>query len=218
MAYTPINWQTGDTITAEKMNKMDNGWSIESSAQTLCNETITTHLDGSDNVAQLTVSDTIVADVITVTYDSDVYTCNNDGGMYGAPYDDYSEYPFTFYDDGFIICETSGTHTVKVEAVVTAVEASQSFSSAVVSVSPVLQIIINKTTWQQVHDAMASGKLAYYTASVDGDEVEQYIALETFYNSEEERYEVIAVGAPIDGLSARDTIYAFSSNDKLIRD
>lgn len=28
MIYTPINWQNGDTITAEKMNKMDNGWGI----------------------------------------------------------------------------------------------------------------------------------------------------------------------------------------------
>lgn len=24
MAYTPINWQTGDIITAEKLNEMDN--------------------------------------------------------------------------------------------------------------------------------------------------------------------------------------------------
>lgn len=24
MTYTPINWQTGDTITAEKLNEMDN--------------------------------------------------------------------------------------------------------------------------------------------------------------------------------------------------
>lgn len=28
MSYTPINWQTGDTITAEKLNKMDNGWLV----------------------------------------------------------------------------------------------------------------------------------------------------------------------------------------------
>ena len=25
MAYTPTNWQTGDTITAEKLNKLENG-------------------------------------------------------------------------------------------------------------------------------------------------------------------------------------------------
>lgn len=25
MAYTPTNWQTGDVITAEKLNKMENG-------------------------------------------------------------------------------------------------------------------------------------------------------------------------------------------------
>ena len=25
MAYTPTNWQTGDTITAEKLNKMESG-------------------------------------------------------------------------------------------------------------------------------------------------------------------------------------------------
>ena len=45
MSYTPINWQTGDIITAEKMNKMDNGWSVESSSQQLFSETVTTELD-----------------------------------------------------------------------------------------------------------------------------------------------------------------------------
>ena len=28
MSYTPINWQTGEIITADKLNKMDNGWRV----------------------------------------------------------------------------------------------------------------------------------------------------------------------------------------------
>ena len=30
MSYTPTNWQTGDVITAEKLNKLENGVSSAS--------------------------------------------------------------------------------------------------------------------------------------------------------------------------------------------
>lgn len=35
MAYTPTNWQTGDTITAEKLNKLEDG--VAQSGSTLVN-------------------------------------------------------------------------------------------------------------------------------------------------------------------------------------
>ena len=34
MSYTPTNWQTGDTITAEKLNKMESGISANDTALT----------------------------------------------------------------------------------------------------------------------------------------------------------------------------------------
>ena len=219
MAYTPINWQTGDTITAEKMNKMDNGWSVTSGVTTLCDETVTTEDDGGMYAGSLSIS-SITAPTITVTYDSTPYQCtqDEDGGYGDDPNFTFSDYPFRIEGDGFIITQTGGAHTVKIEAVVTSVETSAQFADAVASVIPVFQIIIEVTTWQEAHDAMASGKLCYYTAYVDGDEVLQFVALKAIYNTEQERYDIIAVGAPSDGLAVRDVIYAFSSNGALIRD
>ncbi len=218
MAYTPINWQTGDTITAEKMNKMDNGWSVSSSSTTLCDETVTTVDDGGMYDGQLSIS-SITSPTITVTYDGTPYQCAQDGdGGYGDdPNFTFSDYPFRIESDGFIITQTGGAHTVKIEATVTSVETSAQFADAVASASPLFQIIINKTTWQEAHDAMASGKLCYYTALVDGDAVQQFVALQANYSTNQERYEVIAVGAPADGLATRDVIYAFSSNGALLR-
>lgn len=218
MAYTPINWQTGDTITAEKMNKMDNGWSVSSSATTLCDETVTTVDDGGMYAGQLSIS-SITSPTITVTYDGTPYQCTQDGdGGYGDdPNFTFSDFPFRIESDGFIVTQTGGAHTVKIEVAVTSIETSAQFADAVASIIPVFRIIIEGTTWQEAHDAMASGKLCYYTALVDGNEVQQFVALQANYSTNQERYEVIAVGAPADGLATRDVIYAFSSNGALLR-
>ena len=217
MTYTPINWQTGDTITAEKLNRCDNGWSVTSSTVTLINETFTTYLDGEDNVAELTVSDNITAATINVTYDSVSYNCTADGTMYGAPYGDYSDYPFTLYNDGFIICETSGTHTIKVEAAVASADTSTNFSTAVMAASPIFPIILGTTTWQQAHDAMEAGKLAFYITYVDGDSVTQFVASNTYYDENNDMYVIEAVGVS-NSSAAIDTIYSFTSSGTLIRD
>lgn len=218
MTYTPINWQTGDTITAEKMNKMDNGWSVTNSVTTICDETVTTYVDDSDNAAELsTLTGPIEADSIVVTYDNTVYTCTNDGDMYGAPYEDYSQYPFTIYSDGFMLCETSGTHSVKIEVDVKTVESSQSFNDAVSTALPIMQIAIEKTTWQEARDALAAGKLVFYIVDVDGDTVTQFVALNAHYSDDNQQYEILSVGAPSDGLATGDVLYAAKSAGALYR-
>jgi hypothetical protein len=219
MSYTPIGWQTGDTITAEKLNKMDNGWSVETATQTLCNDTITSVDDGGMYVSQLSV-ESITADSIVVTFDGSTYQCDKDGdGGYGDSVDfTFATYPFRIESDGFIVTETGGSHTVKVEAVTTTTEASSSFLDAVAFASPVMRIILKKTTWQQARDAMAAGRLAYYVATVDGDDVTQFVALKTMYNQDEERFEITSVGAPSDGLVQQDIIYSYNANDALIHD
>lgn len=125
MAYTPINWQTGDTITAEKMNKMDNGW--EADFAQIFSETVITE---GDIGADLTYSSFIDATSITVTYDGTDYTCakidmdgeNAYGGFNEGP--DFTTYPFFIYSasDGegggynSLYTETSGEHTISVSA------------------------------------------------------------------------------------------------------
>lgn len=216
MSYTPINWQTGDTITAEKMNKMDNGWSVSSGVTTLCDETVIPDIIEDDGVygAELSIS-SITAPTITVTYDNTPYQCARDvqGGYGDEPDGTFSDYPFRIWDDGYIITQTGGAHTVKIEAVVTSVETSPQFAEAVANAynSPLFQITLEKTTWQEAYDAMASGKIAYYGFEIDGS-VEQYIATQAIYNMETEQYEIYAVGA-----NTVDSIFALSSDGKLHR-
>lgn len=217
MAYTPINWQNGDTITAEKMNKMDNGWSVSSSATTLCDETVTTVDDGGMYDGQLSIS-SITAPTITVTYDGTPYQCTQDGdGGYGDDVNfTFADYPFRIESDGFIVTQTGGAHTVKIEAVVTAIETSQNFADAVASASPLFKITLYSTTWQQAYDAMASGKIAYYMIiNVDND-IEHYIATHATYNTNTEQYEIYAVTSST-GNVVGDRIYALSSDGELYR-
>ena len=75
MAYTPIGWQTGDTITAEKLNKMDNGWSVEESATTLTEETVTTSDQGGMNQGVFVYNEPINTDVVYVTFNGTRYEC-----------------------------------------------------------------------------------------------------------------------------------------------
>ena len=136
MAYTPINWQTGDTITAAKLNRCDNGWAAERTQ--LFSETVTTVDDGSGMyVATLAYSGDIYAATIIVTYDSTEYTCPSIGlGEYGAPYSgsgcDFSEFPFNLYTSGghtTFTTKTAGTHTIA--ASTESIEKSKNFSKAV---------------------------------------------------------------------------------------
>ena len=288
MAYTPINWQTGDTITAEKLNKMDNGWGIENtqlfsetvtteageygnegllafssivsssnlsvtfdgvdyqcplieadfgygyggftsggdydfsvfpfalvfvsgygnilatetagvhtvsvfvvdmqtssdfdkargygyvtgSPTELFSETVTTADTGSgDNIADLTYSQRIDADSITVTFDGTDYACpriDADGGSYfyggfsSGP--DFTNYPFFIFsgDVNQLITQTAGEHTVAVTASVTTMQTSADFAKAVgISNKLPFFISIGITTWQEAHDAMSAGRMAY---------------------------------------------------------
>lgn len=137
MAYTPINWQTGDTITAEKLNKMDNGWSMSSTQ--LFSETVTT--EGEELAeAILSYSTFIDASYIIVTFDDTDYLCPriNAGGdsIYGGfnnDEPDFSTIPFYIYsssvgDGNQLITETAGTYTVVVKTA--NIEVSDSFYAA----------------------------------------------------------------------------------------
>lgn len=215
MSYTPINWTTGDVITAAKLNKMDNGWSVSTATSTLCNESVTTADDDGLNVGQLSIS-SITASNISVTYDSATYQCAKDGdGGYGDDVNfTFSDYPFRIESDGFIITETSGTHSVKIEATATTVEASNDFQTAVKSVynGDIFIATANQTTWQQIYDAMTAGK-AVYVKDVGEDSVSMYTVSECGIDNNE-TYEVAALF--IDGGQAAARYYYADSADSPI--
>lgn len=178
MAYTPIGWQTGDTITAEKMNKMDNGWGVSSTQ--LFSETVTTVVDegDSDALAEFAYSQQITADAITVSFNGTDYHCNRiDGPMgfayyggYSFPSADYSEYPF--YIESVPIMggrnalhtETAGTYTITVRT--SALEVSDNFDAVVnkcvdTSTMPML-CVSGVTTETEMETAQQGARLLYF--------------------------------------------------------
>lgn len=186
MSYTPINWQTGDTITAEKLNKMDNGWSVETSGGELFSETVTTEKDPEypDEPAwgEFEYTTKIIADSITVTFNGNEYECtlmtdgydtNYYGGwVYNGPGDyltDFSVYPFGIVSEtGYVgICtEVGGTYTVKIEAQVTTVETSSNFQKAVDSVVDTSMMPMlcksGETSIVEMNKAIDEGRLLYF--------------------------------------------------------
>ena len=165
MSYTPINWQTGDTITAEKLNKMDNGWSVSSTQ--LFSETVTTVSGEYGNEGELSYSGQVNAAEIVVTFSGTDYTCPvvtmNSGTGYGGVDSewnyDFTDFPFAlvFSPGGnFLATETAGTYAISVNT--KSIELSSDFQEAVSSASGVFIAVENITTWQEIYDALADGK------------------------------------------------------------
>lgn len=174
MAYTPINWQTGDTITAAKLNRCDNGWSVESSSTTyIDNESVTTNDTGEGAALGLVpYAGAITAPVITVTFDGTPYTCAKGEFGYGAvasgPMADFTTYPFGLAADGpvLLLTATAGTYTLTVESSVSTIEVSEDFGKAAnacvdTSTMPLL-CVSGTTTFAEMSAASASGRLLYF--------------------------------------------------------
>jgi len=179
MVYEPIGWKTGDIISAEKLNKMDNGWSVSSTQ--LFSETVTTADDGNGySSVDLTYSQQITASTVIVTFDGTDYTCQAiyDGYVYwyGGVDDgpDFSEYPFALEcGQSYVTLYTqvSGTHTVS--AAIAAMEVSANFASAVsevaqplVATSASFPVVIGTTLFSEAFTALRNqGRLGYVVAT-----------------------------------------------------
>lgn len=182
MSYTPINWQTGDTITAEKLNKMDNGWRVETSGGVLFSETVTTELEPGypDDPAwgDFAYSEHITADTITVTFDGVDYTCtkmySEGSNVYGGWDDgaDFTNFPFAILSDpgeNAVCTATAGTHTVSVSATTKTIETSTDFEEAVGSVVDTSTMpflcVSNVTTMREINEADSKGRILYFRES-----------------------------------------------------
>ena len=181
MAYTPINWQTGDTITAEKLNRCDNGWAVTSSTVTYFDGSVTAP-DGSSYVSLSSVTgDFSSASEITATLNGVAYNLTgfDDGGFwtFGAPYDDFSTYAFSisFSPDATVpdfMAEEAGTYTLKIEAAATTIETSNNFEAAVNSVIDLgqlpFQCVDGVTSVDDANAAKGSGRLLYFWTQSHG--------------------------------------------------
>ncbi len=131
MAYTPTNWQTGDIITAQKLNNMENGITstqiyTESEVVRFSNNVTTEENNGmySSNI-NCDLSD--FPEQIKVTFNDVEYTCERIsagpvfayGGL-GSNGPDFSEYPFIAIasdNNTEVYTETVGTHQIEIAAI-----------------------------------------------------------------------------------------------------
>ena len=170
MSYTPINWQNGDIITAEKMNKMDNGWGMGMVA--LFTQTVTCEGTGI-GTGDVTYSGAIDADEVVITFDGVEYICQKhvvyDEPQYGAQQDeqgdwDFSVYPFVLVCGQYktLYTETVGDHVITVS--MSGVDVGDEFTEAVV-LADALQITLGVTSYQEAHDAFYAGKNVFAVES-----------------------------------------------------
>lgn len=176
MAYTPIGWQTGDTITAEKLNKMDNGWSVGATEKVLFDGTVTTSESSGHNTGNISTESAIAADTIIVTFNGTRYECPNISGSggyeYGAVYGevmDFSIFPFNIYagnDSVEVITENAGTYPLKIEATGKTVDISDDFKEAVAESvgAKILRCIEGTTNITDVQNFFNNGGIVYFTA------------------------------------------------------
>lgn len=139
MSYEKQTWVCGETITADKLNHIeegienccgsaDLGYECDEEWVTLTEEAVTTAQDGDTVDGQLSYSETITADTIKVTFNGTEYICEktelDNGSAYGASYDDsldsmdWSDYPFSIFSGkgvSFLETETAGTYNIKIE-------------------------------------------------------------------------------------------------------
>lgn len=204
MSYSPTTWQSGDTITAAKLNNMEsgisaneNGWEVSSSTSQLFSESVTTSERNGLSDANLVYSTAITADPLTVTVDGTDYSCNvyrdennmgpfNYYGGFGAGGPDFTNYPFFLVagDDGTntFVTPADGTYTVAAGTSSTTVTTTTNFDKAVSAAigGAFYPFVVGTTTWQQVVDAMAANKLVFrsWANAYDGGTDTQYAGLE----------------------------------------
>lgn len=228
MSYTPIGWVTGDTITAEKLNKMDPGWSAETATQTLFNDSVTTESSEYGNEAEVSMT-LITADTIAVTFGGTEYTATklvigNAFGYGGVDAEwnyDFTEYPFAIVSatgNTVFATETAGTFSFKIDADVTTYDVSTAFARIVNSLAPVFRAYANATTWQEVHDAVKAGKIVYIIkdTEIDDNELKVQIVTRVFIDENTGYYNVEAATQP-DGSSV-DIVnyYAQTANGPIL--
>lgn len=164
MSYKTHTWESGETITAEKLNHMEDGieeccsekgYECTETTTLLTEESVTAVQDGDWAYGDLSYSQLINTDTICVTFNDTVYECEriliNGNNTYGAPWDsateiyDWSEYPFSITSiEGYngLNTETAGTYSIKIEAVELSVETTPCFRKAVESISGATQPLI----------------------------------------------------------------------------
>lgn len=170
MAYTKTTWNTGDVITAEKLNHMEDGITsaqvyTESEQMRFSGSVATEERNGMYG-AEIDCDLSDEPQRIAVTFDGTEYTCErvafgNDSvyGGFSSNAPDFSEYPFFIIADNhsFIQTEAGGTHQVEITSIV------KSVNEDLADLIPVMQLVSGVTNSADALAAFNAGKLLYFT-------------------------------------------------------
>lgn len=152
MAYTKTDWACGDKITAEKLNKIEqgivdaqNGYECTESWTTLTEETVTTAYDSEmeANTGTLAYSQFIDVDKLKITFNGTEYelerrdTGNTELINYfndNAPCGIETRNMLGTISNTLIVLNEAGTYTIKIEVPSEVVNTTECFEKAVESV------------------------------------------------------------------------------------
>lgn len=173
MAYEKTEWKNGDTITAEKLNKIEsgvkdneNGWEVENEYELILEEEVTTEDNGYGYIVGYFSNSIDNNLIIRVTFNGNEYECiyNEDKRCYGAFefYNeqtqnwemDFSNYSFKI-SSGTIITQIAGTYTVKIEKVNKTINTTIDFN----------RMIDNAIGIRQIEKEVAIGDIQGYQLS-----------------------------------------------------
>lgn len=181
MSYTPINWQTGDTITAEKMNKMDNGWGVQNAQ--LFSETVTTTQAQFGVEGALSYSGQVSSPTIVVTFNGTDYLCSaiqlevggyGYGGVTAGWEYDFSTYPFALVfspsDGNVLATQTAGAYAVAVsgQGIVISDNFNAAVNECVDTSSMPFRCVSGETTYGEMQSAIVDeGRMLYFTVDLN---------------------------------------------------
>lgn len=166
MTYTPTEWQNGDVITAEKLNKLEEG--VKDSAGYECTKEMKTAFDdtvetsifwnGGMRSLELTFLNgfDFTAPTIDVIFNEieyknvelhDFYGSKYYGEPYQGGFGDFSNYPFCIIKDSnygrVIVTKLSDTYNIKINYMKSIISTTESFEDAVKKSNPPLMYIID---------------------------------------------------------------------------
>lgn len=177
MSYTPTAWQTGDVVTAEKLNKLENGVTsaqVYTESETVrFSGSVTTEAKEGFNVATINCDLSDLPEQITVVFDGTEYTVSKTGfgngyfayGDFGETGPDFSEYPFVAAalqesTTTSLYIENEGTHQMVIKVATKTV--NQELADVISNVVPIMRLIHNKTLSADAVEAFNDGKLLYF--------------------------------------------------------
>lgn len=181
MAYTKKTWECGETITADALNRMEDGieealqsgggtagYSCTETKTLLTEETVTTAVDpeypddGAFGDLSYVFSEK-PPETLHITFNGVEYNCDRQQMPDGYAYSSDNVFTLFAYMDGTtLLTPSAGTYSIKLEVINTSVETSECFQKAVKSISAPL--VVNASV--SPFDASVANK-SYLDASLD---------------------------------------------------